>query len=300
MKFNYLVAPFILIPFSVFSQTSSAVTALSISQNPDNKNKYIITYSNEMDNLTSGQSNARSMDYPTQIIRMDKTIEDQQISCDEVNEQIDKILVQHIVNEKFTYAIYISCHYHPETKLATQFIINSYFDPLSDEAITYLESYLNKYNGSDLLGTKYKIESAKGVIVSLEIAAGMKKKPNRPPFIEYKKDKGNAYFKSNYEIKNKLFSDVYENFFSTDPNKILPFIDKWISIHMGSMYKAVLRDSNFVELQPEKIFLMENEELFVSNFKQYFAHFCEPYANHRCLNPSGMIDGEKKYPEEAS
>lgn len=62
---------------------------------------------------------------------------------------------------------------------------------------------------------------------------------------------------------------------------------------MGSMYKAVLRDSNFVELQPEKIFLMENEELFVSNFKQYFAHFCEPYANHRCLNPSGMIDGEK-------
>jgi hypothetical protein len=95
-------------------------------------------------------------------------------------------------------------------------------------------------------------------------------------------------------MRTKLLSDIYQNFFTNDPNKILPFLDKWISSHASSIYKAVLRDSNYTELQPEKIFLMENnEELFVSNFKQYFAHYCEPYENHRCLNPGSKMDNER-------
>ncbi|RUR28395.1 Lpg0189 family type II secretion system effector [Legionella qingyii] len=300
MKVNYLVVPLILIPLSVFSQTNDDFITLTISQNPDNKNSQVITYSNETDHLKQNKSFSRSIDYPTQIIRMEKNIENQQLSCDEVNNQIDKILVQHIANEQFTYAIYISCYYNPETKLATQFVISSYFDPVSDEAVRYLESYLNKYNGTNLLGAQYTIESAKGLIISLDIAAGMKKRPNRPPFTEYRKDHSSFYFKSNYEMKNKLFSDIYQNFFTTDPNKIFPFLDKWVSSHASSIYKAVLRDSNYVELQPEKIFLMENEEIYVSNFKQYFAHFCEPYENHRCLNPAEKIDNEEDNSKIAS
>ncbi len=300
MKVNYLVTPLILIPLCVFSQTQDDVSTLTLSQNQKNKNNHVITYSNETDNLKQNKSFTRSIDYPTQIIRMEKNIESQQLSCDEVNDQIDKILVQPIANEKFTYAIYISCYYNSETKLATQFIINSYFDPVSDEAISYLESYLNEYNGTNLLGTQYKIESAKGLIISLDIAAGMKKNPNRPPFMEYRKDHNSFYFKSNYEMKNKLVSDIYQNFFTTDQDKILPFLDKWISAHASSIYKAILRDSNYVELQPEKIFLMENEEIFVSNLKQYFAHFCESYENHRCLNPASQIDGEENDSKVAS
>ncbi|KTC90587.1 Lpg0189 family type II secretion system effector [Fluoribacter dumoffii] len=300
MKFYYLLAIFILMPLCGFTQTHDNVTTLTISHNPENKNSQVITYSNDLNNLKKNNSFARSMDYPTQIIRMDQKIENQQLTCDEVHTQIDKILVQHIVNEQFTYSIYISCYYNPETQLATQFIINSYFDPLTDEAITYLSSYLNEYNGTDLLGTKYKIEPAKGIIISLEIAAGMKKKPTRPPFIEYQKDRSNFYFKSNYEMKNKLVSDIYQNFFTDEADKILPFLDKWISSHASSIYKVVLRDSNYVELQPEKIFIMENEELFVSNIKQYFGHYCEPYENHRCLKRGGKIDKETNYPQAAS
>ncbi|OEH46098.1 hypothetical protein lpari_02925 [Legionella parisiensis] len=177
MKVNYLVTSLILLPLCGFSQTQDDLTTLTMSQNPENKNSRVTTYSNETEHLKQNKLLTRSIEYPTQIIRMEENIESQQFSCDEVNDQIDKILVQRIVNEKFSYAIYISCYYNPETKLATQFIINSYFDPLSDEAITYLESYLSEYNGTDLLGTKYKIESAKGLIISLEIAAGMKKNP---------------------------------------------------------------------------------------------------------------------------
>lgn len=101
-------------------------------------------------------------------------------------------------------------------------------------------------------------------------------------------------------MKNKLFSDIYQNFFTPDPDKILPFLDKWVSSHASSIYKAVLRDSNYVELLPEKIFLMDNEEIFVSNLKQYFSHFCEPYENHRCLKRAGTIGSEENYSEVAS
>jgi hypothetical protein len=289
MKTNYWVVALIFMPFYVFSNSDNA-TGLKNYQSPANKNTDVITYSNETD-LKKTDLFARNLDYPTQIIRMEHNIEELQITCNEVQNQIDELLVQHIVNTNFTYSIYISCHYHPQTKLAIQFIINSYFDPLNDEAIPYLEAYLAKYNNTDLLGAKYKIEAAKGLIVSLGIAAGVRKKFNSPPFIEYRKDRSNFYFKSNYEMKNKLISDIYQNFFTQDPNKIFPFLEKWIASKSSSIYKAVLRDANYVELLPEKIFIMNNEEdIFVSNLKQYFAHNCEPYENHKCLNPEAQID----------
>ena len=284
MKANYLVIPLLILPFYAFSQTETNFLSQTITPNPD-INTQITTYTDE-GKYYNYQLVTRSIDYPTQIIRMESDIENQQITCEEVHNQLDKILVKPIANELFTYSIYISCRYNPETKLAIQLKINSYFDPLSDDAITYLESYLKKYNGTDILGTQYKIESAKGLIISLNIAAGMKKKPTCPPFIQYRADRSNYYFKNNYEMKSKLFSDMFQNFFTPDPEKILPFLDKWISFQASSIYKSVLIDSNYVELQPEKIFLMDNDDIFVSILKQYFIHFCEQYKNHRCLTPT--------------
>ena len=212
------------------------------------------------------------------------SLENQQLSCDQVNEVVEKILVQNITRDKFIYNIYIVCGYNPDTKLATQFTINSYFDPIDDKAIEFLESFLNEYNGSDFLGTKLNIESAKGLIVALNIIAGVKKNPHTPPFIEYRQDRSNFYFKSNYEMRKKLISDVYLNFFTNEPDKVLPFLNKWFFNSAETIYKPVLRDANYVELQPEKIFLMNSgDEIFVSNLKYYFSHDCTKYENHRCL-----------------
>lgn len=286
MNINCLVTPLLLVPLYAFSQSHDTLSLLSVTQNQDPEHTQLHVYSNETEAFTKNNSSQRSIDYPTQIIRMDAKIENQQIGCNEVNDQIDKLLVQNIVNDKFNYAIFISCRFDPETQLATQFIINSYFDPVNDEAISYLQSYLSQYNNSDLLGTKFKVESAKGLIISLNIAAGIRKIPYKPPFIEYRKDRSNYYFKSNYEMRNKLYAEIYQNFFTTDQEKVLPFLDKWIFSYAGSIYKSILRDSNYVELQPERIFLMDNEDIFVSGLKQYFVHYCEDYENHRCLNPA--------------
>lgn len=51
MKVNYLVTSLILIPLCSFSQTHDDVTTLTLSQNPENKNSHVITYSNETENL---------------------------------------------------------------------------------------------------------------------------------------------------------------------------------------------------------------------------------------------------------
>lgn len=287
MKFNYLFAPLILLPLYAFSYPKDNYKAISLSQNQESKNTETISYSNESTNLSQIKTFNRSIDYPTQIIRMKSNIENQQINCSDVHAQINKLFVDNIANNQFTYAMYISCHYNPETDLAIDFTINSYFDPVNDEAITYLKEYLSEYNGSTFLGTKLNIESAKGVVISLSIAAGMKKNPAKPPFTEYRRDRSNFYFKSNYEMKNKLFTDIYENFYTNNAEQVLPFLDRWVFNNAGSIYKAILRDSNYIELEPERIFLMEHgEEIFATGLKQYFMHHCEKYENHRCLKPT--------------
>ncbi|WP_133135831.1 Lpg0189 family type II secretion system effector [Legionella rowbothamii] len=286
MKFNSLVVALVLVPLFAFSHPNDNHQAMSLTPTPE-KNTRAMSYSNESTTLNQLKLLTRNIDYPTQIIRMESEIKEQQITCNEVHNQINKILVDNIVNEHFIYAIYISCHYDPQTFLATQFIINSYFDPVNDEAVAYLENYLQEYNGSTLFDTQFKIEQAKGLIISLSFAAGMKKNPIKPPFTEYRRDRSNFYFKSNYEMKHKLFNDVNENFYSNNPDKVLPFLDRWLFANAGSLYKGILRDSNYAELQPERIFLMDNgETIFVSGVKQYFMNHCEKYDNHRCLQPN--------------
>lgn len=286
MRFNHFIAPLVLLPVCAFSQPQNDKGVLFLTKTPTSKNAFVKSYSNESSNLNLLPPNSRNVDYPTQVIRVSGSLESQQMDCDQVHGEILEKVVAPFTPDKFTYNTYISCTYDPDTNIATEFLINSYLDPLTDDAIELLDTYLAENNGSDLLGTKLTFEPAKALVVALTISAGMKKNPNKPPFVEYKQDRSNFYFKSNYEMRNKLFSDVYQNFFTNDPNKILPFLDRWVFANASSVYKAILMDSNYVELQPERIFLMENgEQIFVSNLKYYFAHNCDRYSNHRCLQP---------------
>lgn len=285
MKCKHWVTALLLLPLYAFSYPQDDLKNILTTKDTIIKNTQTLTYSN--DNGTYFLNTTNRSDFPTQIIRMNTDVSTQRVTCEEVHAQINKVLIEHIVTKQFIYVMHISCHYDPNTYLAKHFIINSYFDPVNEEAITFLKSYLDQYNGSDLLGSQLKIESAKGLIISLSIAVGTKKKPTKPPFTEYRRDRSNFYFKSNYDMTNKLFTDVKENFYSNNPSKILPFLDRWVFSHAGSLYKVILRDANYVELQPERIFIMEQgEEIFVSGIKQYFTHYCEQYQNHRCLSPS--------------
>ncbi len=286
MKFKLLVSSLILFPLYAFSHPQDDFKDISLSEAETTPNTSVVNYFNETADPELIKTTNRSNDFPTQIIRMNTNISNQEVSCAEVHAQINKVL-ENIRTNQFIGAMAITCHYDSTTYLATHFTIDGYFDPIDDDAIVYLKSYLNQYNGSDLLGTQLRIESAKGLIVSLSVAVGMKKNMNTPPFNEHRRDRSNFYFKNNYEMKNTLLVDVKENFYSNNPEKLLPFIERWTFSHAGSLYKVILKDANYIELQPERIFLMENgEKIFVSSLKQYFMHHCGEYENHRCLSPT--------------
>jgi hypothetical protein len=286
MRLNYFILSLILFPLCAFSESQEITEPLFLAPKPANKNIIVKTFSHQSIELNQDTPH-RSVDYPTQIIRLSSQITNQQLDCQQVNDEIDRVFIKQITRDKFTYTTYVICEFDPETHYATQFALKSYFDPINDKGVSFLNNYLQEYNGSNLLGTQLNIESAKALIVSLSISTGTKKNPKTPPFIEYREDRSNFYFKSNYEMRQKLFADIEEDFFSNDPDKILPFLDKWLFSHAGQIYKSILRDSNYVLLQPEQIFLMETgEELFISDLKVYFAHNCTPYENHSCLKPS--------------
>lgn len=279
MRWNCLIIALLISPLYCFANQSV--------NTPKSLNNHTIerTLTSENNLNTVEQSpKARTMDYPTQIIRMAKGITNQQLNCAQVNEQIDKVFVNKITKDKFAFTTLISCTYDPETKMAIRFTIHSYFDPLNDEAVAYLDTYLDEYNGIDLIGSPLSIESAKALVVSLNLSVGIKKNPNSPAFTEYRGDRSNFYFKNNYELQSNLIVDIGQRFLTDDPEKILPFLDKWLFNHAGAIYKNILIDSNYALLQPERIFLMEsNEPLYVSPIKYYYAHNCNKYEHHKCL-----------------
>ena len=283
MQVKQLISVLLMLPLCAFGQNNP--TAQIIEIKPEAKQQNIITksYSNEKTIMSLLTKTKRSIDFPTQIIRTHGYLSGQNLDCDTVNERISNEVLDAVNNPQFIYNSYVSCSYDVETNLATQFRINSYFDPVDDKAIEYIKKYLAENNGNELFGTPINIESAKELIISNNIMVGFKKSTSKPPFLLLHQDRSNFTFKSNYEFNKIMLADVYENFYSDDSEKILPFLDRWIYPDAGYVYHYILPDANYVELQPERIFVMDKDDIFVSRLKYYFAHLCFNHESHRCL-----------------
>ncbi|MGQ3888066.1 Lpg0189 family type II secretion system effector [Legionella sp. CNM-1927-20] len=282
MRVNNYIAPFILSPILAFANTKGNPENVISSTPLVPKNTIINHYSSESNTRLPNLLLARK-DYPTQIVRVGGKVEEFKITCEEVNKEIDKIFIQKINPDKFYYNTYIFCGFNPENHYAMNFSIHSYFDPLSNEAIDYLQKYLNQFNGHDLLGTKFYVENARGVVAALTINVGTKKYP-KGPLILSRQDHSSFYFNSNYEMRRELISDIQARFYSNDPEQLLPFFDNWLFPHAGKFYHRILIDANYMEVQPETIFLMDDEPtLFVSNLKYYYSNDCTTNPNQHCL-----------------
>lgn len=245
------------------------------------------TITKHYQNESTNKMLVRNTEYPTQIVRVKGSISELQLSCDQVAEEISSIFINKITVKHFWYNTYTYCSYDPQTKLATSFGINSYFDPLDDNAIDYLTNYLAENNGREFLGTHFQVENAKGLIVSLKVISGikvLKKKRNRTIIKLHREDSNVFYYPNNFTLNHDFISDIYQRFYTNDPTLILPFLKKWLFNGAESIYNYVLREVDYIELQPEKIFLMQSEgDIFVSNFKMSYAHTCTAYPNKHCL-----------------
>ncbi|TAL59503.1 MAG: hypothetical protein EPN84_11070, partial [Legionella sp.] len=259
--YNYMIM-LVVLPFVTFAQHPNPILR---DQKVSQPNTIVKIKSNEAKPLKKINAEGRTIDFPTQIIRMKVNVEALNLSCDQVIAAIDEKLLGHILEELFIYNTYTFCQYTDESEKAIAYEINSYFDPINDKAVEYTNNFIKEYNGSDLLGGKVQIESATGLVVSLNVTAGIKKNPDSPPFIVYRQDHNDFYFKSNYEMRIKLITDIYDNFYSNDPTIALPFYDRWFS-DTSAQFAPVLKEANYVELFPDRIFIMnQGGDIFVSN-----------------------------------
>ncbi|WP_454784601.1 Lpg0189 family type II secretion system effector [Legionella sp. WA2024007413] len=287
MKKSCLLIALFLSPLLVFAHSKSS-EHLIFSPLPNSKNTISRHHTNEQEPPNLSQMMQRTIDFPTQIVRVHGDVSGLNLSCEEVEQEIDRIFSKKISANLFIYNTYINCSYDPESpeEYARSFSIQSYFDPLTDKAIDYLKSYLDQYNGYNLFNTTtLQIEPARGVITSMNFNAGLKSNPNKTPFMLYHQDRSNFYFKSNFEMRKKLIADIYQRFYSNDPEIILPFLKQWVSSSAETIYYSILKASNYLELQPERIFVMEQEgDIFVSSLKYYFANLCmQRNPNKHCL-----------------
>lgn len=240
-------------------------------------------YSRNMQWMNRVELAHRSVDYPTQIVRVEGTVENLFETCDDVTKKIESFYTNYITDDHFIHNTAIKCIYDPNTQYASNFSINSYFDPINDESIAYLKDFLATHNGKDLLGTTFKVENAKGLIVSLNIQTGMQDS-NEPSILDrVKTDVSNYYFPSNYVMTKELISDIDRRFYSNDQTLVIPFMTKWFDTS-DIIYRTALRNSNYVELHPELIFLMDSgPKIFTPGLRLYFYHECRQYENQRCL-----------------
>lgn len=277
---NLLLFSLAAVSLSAFAEQS--FERISI-QKPFPKNTVVRQYSSLQDSQKQIPLFTRTTDYPTQIVRMYAEIKGSTLTCEEVIQKIDVFFNNHITYDKFFYNTINYCGYDPATNYAVQFAINSYFDPLSDEAIVYLKKYLAEYNGRDLLGSTFQVENAQALIVSLNIDAGIEKNANDDTLLRLKHDNASHYFSTQYAMRMELIADLRQRFYSNNPELILPFLNKWFLISTFN-YDRVLHNSNYVELQPELIFLMEQgPKTFSPLLKLYYAHHCSKYENKHCL-----------------
>ncbi|KTD17295.1 Lpg0189 family type II secretion system effector [Legionella jordanis] len=226
----------------------------------------------------------RTHEYPTQIVRIHGKLNNSTLNCDEVAKTIDDFFSKAIKHDLFYYNTLIICGYDPKTDYAISYNLQSYFDPLNDAAIDYLQTYLKEHNGKLLLGKTFFVENAEGVVISLNIHVGNKNAPSEQSMLLLRTDNSNHYFANNYQVMKELMADIKERYNSNDPELILPFLSKWFYPSAGMFYQRLLKLSNYTELLPERIFLMEQEpKIFSSALKFYFANYCSKYPNKHCL-----------------
>lgn len=227
----------------------------------------------------------RTINYPTQIIRLTGIIKSKNNSCDDVFHEAEQLFLDYLIQSDMYYLnSHIYCEYDPQTDMADRFIISSYFDPVSDKAVSDLTDWLERMNGTEIYGYPLIIESAKDLVTSLKVSSGYKKGIDDPNFLVYRSDTANIMFASNYQMQKKLINDIEKRFYSDEPTIVTSFFDKWFFPEASKVYQEVFSTSNYVVLESNHIFIMDKEpQLFTPMLSSNYTHTCFDSKTKFCL-----------------
>lgn len=243
-------------------------------------------YSNPINSDSGLPIAQRTIDYPTHVVRMEEIpLQDSTLNCEQVHQKINEFFVKKLPVTMIYYNIIAYCSYDAENPdIAKNYTINAYFDPVTDQAIEYLKNYIHEHNGQDLMGAPFNIEEAKKVIVSLNFDAGIRKDEYGQIILRYYHENQTHSFQNFFDVRKELITDIHRRINSNESATIIPLFTKWFSPGSESLYTHILRKSDYLLLQPELIFLLDQEpNAFTSKLRMYYAHYCANNPNKRCL-----------------
>jgi len=163
-------------------------------------------------------------------------------------------------------------------------VVEAFIDPLHDEAERHLIQLQNVMQAEDVFGITFKIEKAKGVIISLEMNAVWDDGESDEDVVRIRREYKTLWFPNNFTINAEFISDVRARFYSQRREDIIPFLSQWYNPNLAQVYEKVLRHTNMLELYPVRVFLMEEAPYtFTSRMHFYFKHRCSQYDNQRCI-----------------
>ncbi len=237
-------------------------------------------------NLRPGQK--RTIDFPTQIVRLKVNFSNYNISCDDVLETMHRLLVNKLIGKSVTFTAGSRCWASIDGGNVDIFSFDAYFDPQTDEAITFLQQYIEKYNGTDFYGVPFKVESANGVVVWLDAYTGIIEESESSIFKVLFHLNSKIYFNNLYDIDETLSQDIENKMTTNNPLLITSFIKQWMgsgnAIEEMPQYLEKLADSNRVRIAPEFIFLMNTDpKIYSPSVYTTYEHDCKDYPSERCL-----------------
>lgn len=247
-----------------------------------------IEYSSENEPELTFPTPKRKDNYSTYIVRTKGEIVDKNVYCDEVIDKIRELFTEQIDDtDLFKFGIFVGCVFDPKTHLAQRLTISSYFDPLSSDAMEFLDYYIPKVNGTMLWGIPFMIEKSKSVVVTFDIIAGTKNGPEDPIIVMLRMDSGTYFYQNNFDMQSEFVSDSKLRFRSHEPEVVLSFINHWFFYDeptASDFYKQVLHQSNYVLIKVYRQFLMDKEPLIFSpKNSMNYAHQCFNEPSKFCL-----------------
>jgi hypothetical protein len=212
------------------------------------------------------------------------------LDCNELFDASERVLLDKLKNQDITYFSLLACSYPSNPSdgdvRPNYFTLLAFLDPQTDKAITYLQQYISENSGNDFFGVPFKVEPAKGLIVSLKIDAGIREVSEESSFKTLYHLDNKIYFNGVYDMYDRLLiNDISTQLLTNNSELISSFINKWIGkINVLPEYLKILTQSNYIKSSIDFTFLMDEEpRAYAPPVEMQFALDCEIYTGGKCL-----------------
>lgn len=222
--------------------------------------------------------------FSTRIVRVNGNIQGAGLYCNDVEKAVNERFVKKIQPENYLFNILIACKPNSATGRAEKLVVEAFIDPFHAAAELQLIALRDAMQEEDVFGLPFIIESAKGVVIGLELNAMWNNDATDDDVVRLRREYKTLWFPNNYRMNMEFISDVRTRFYSQDKEDILLFLSHWYNPGLAKAYEKVLRHTNMLELYPERVFLMEEAPYtFTSHMHFYYKHRCYHYKNQRCI-----------------